>query len=182
VRIVLYTAASLDGYIARKDGSIDWLAVAERPGEDYGYAAFLAGVDALVMGRRTYEQVLTFGLWPYPGKATYVFTSRDLAAGRDDVTFVRGPVEAFAADLAARGHRRVWLVGGGSLNGAFLRQGLVDELIVSIIPVCLGEGIPLFQPPGRDLKFDLLESRSFPTGVVQLHCRAKQPECGPARP
>ncbi|MBI0583533.1 MAG: dihydrofolate reductase [Methanomassiliicoccus sp.] len=163
-RIVLYLAASLDGFIARRDGGIDWLPAMGK--EDYGYAQFLSGVDAVVMGRITYEQVLTLGPYPYAGKKGYVFTTA--RRGRDDnVEFVGGDIQTFVDGLRSSPGKDIWLVGGARLAQGFLRAGAVDRMILTIVPHLLGEGIPLFDG-GPEGPLVLMESRTFRDGLVQL--------------
>ena len=180
--ILYYVAASLDGFIAAPDGGIAWLAPFECSGEDYGYAAFYASTDALILGSRTYEQALTFDPWPYPGKPCWVFSRRLLSRARPEVTVTAQAPREVAAELDARGIRRAWLVGGGRLAAAFRAEGLISEIIVSIIPVILGAGIPLFAAPAADLAgspgpsqvsttgepLRLVEHKVYPNGVVQL--------------
>ena len=145
--ITLYIAVSVDGYIADADGGVGWLPSGDG-GDDYGYAAFYAGVDAIVMGRRTYEQVRGFGVpWPYPGKPAYVFTNRPPGDGGSDgdggghppeVEFIRSDAGAFVRNIAVRYASIVWLVGGADLAEQFRIAGLIDEYRVFIIPVILG--------------------------------------------
>jgi len=177
--ITLYIATSLDGYIARTDGGIDWLSMVEREGEDYGYAAFYESVDAIVSGSRTYELVLGFREWPYPGKISFVFTRRALRTDRDDVVFLPHDVKTGIAKIATQGFRRIWLVGGGALVGAFLRERLIDEYIISTLPILLGDGIRLFPPTGLEEPLELVSSRQFPSGLVQTHYR--RPHDSPER-
>lgn len=179
--VILYIACSLDGFIARRDGGIDWLSIVDREGEDYGYADFYASVDAVVMGRATYELTTSFEAWPYPGKKSVVFTRQRLRTVRDDVEFVSGDVAAVVSRLEGGGARRFWLVGGGELVTAFQRAHLIDEYIVSIIPILLGDGIPLFAPPGADAPLELLASRQYDSGLVQLHYRKPIVATGAAR-
>jgi dihydrofolate reductase len=167
-KVILYIAASLDGYIARANGDIDWLSSVERPGEDYGYAAFYSSLDALVMGRETYDLSLTFGEWPYPGKKSFVFTHRNLKSVRQDVAFLSSDVVNGVAAIEAQGFHSLWLVGGGALTRSFFQNDLIDEYIISIIPVLLGSGIPLFPPAGREQKLVLAKSTEYPSGLVQL--------------
>jgi len=170
--VILYIAVSLDGYIARKDGGIEWLAGVERPDTDYGYAAFYRSVDAALMGRKTWELALSFGDWPYPGKPSYVFTRQKLTSGRNDVTFTSAAPGQLLEELETRGCRRVWLVGGAELVAAFQKARLIDEYIVSVIPVILGEGIPLFLPTGVEQGLELVGSQRYPSGLVQMTYRA----------
>ncbi|WP_346291535.1 dihydrofolate reductase family protein [Sphaerothrix gracilis] len=167
---ILYIATSLDGYIAKADGSIDWLPVPESEA-DQGYAEFYASVDALVMGAATYEQVLGFGDWPYPGKPTYVLTQRDRTAPRADIRFC----QSMSALLAAtEPYQRVWLVGGGWLASAFMQQNLVDEYVVTLVPRILGTGISLYQSV-PEIELELVSAIPGALGLVTLHYqRAKQ--------
>lgn len=169
---ILQVATSLDGYIARLDGSIDWLPVPEEGGEDYGYTKFYNSIEALVMGSTTYEQVLGFGDWPYPGKFSYVLTTRNLSTTRTDVRFVKGGVEEVVEDVKKKGYKRVLLVGGGKVAASFMEKGLVSEYIIGVIPIILGAGISLYQSvPEQNL--DLIETNTFSSGVVGLRYRKK---------
>lgn len=177
--VILYVAASLDGYIARPDGAVDWLddlpAPADGPAEDYGYHDFFAGVGSVLMGRVTYEQIRSFGVdYPYPGTEGYVF-SRTRAGERDEnVQFVDvSDIFGLVAQLKATRDKTIWLVGGGQLVQEFLRLDLIDRIELFILPVILGEGIPLFPPPTPQLKLALAGSRSYDMGMVQLSYRRK---------
>jgi len=175
--VVLYIAASLDGYIARSDGGVDWLDDLPEPGDvpdkDYGYGEFFASVGAVLMGRITYEQVLSFGVdYPYPGTDGYVF-SRSRAGQRDDnVQFVDGTdMAAFVDRLKAAENGNIWLVGGGQLVREFLGLDLIDRFELFILPIALGEGIPMFPPPSPEVKLALAGCRSFDNGMVWLTYR-----------
>lgn len=168
LEVVYYVAASLDGYIATPGGGIDWLAPFEASGEDYGYARFYDSVDAVIVGSTTFQHSLTFGSWPYPGKPVWVFSSRALDVDRDDVTVTADAPDVVSREIEERGLCRAWLVGGGALAGSFRQAGLITELIVSVIPIILGEGIPLFGAPGPQRRLRLLESTPYPDGIVQL--------------
>ena len=172
-RIVYYVAASLDGFIADSTGGVDWLP--DGDSSDYRYAEFYAGVEALVMGRRTYDQALSFGDWPYPGKPAYVFAHSPPNDGPPEVQFVRGSAVDFAREIADRHAGTVWLVGGANLADQFRQAGLIDEYQIFVIPVILGRGIPLTsprhsgesrKPPPTQLK--LVGSQSYDDGVVML--------------
>jgi len=157
VEIIYYVASSLDGLIATPDGGIDWLKPYEGTNEDYGYAEFYASIEAVLLGRATYEKCLEFPEWPYAGKPYWVFSRSN---GNTPASVV--------AEMKARGLRRAWLVGGGKLAAAFRAAGLITEHIVAIVPVLLGAGIPLFDGPGPTQQLRLLSSRSFASGIVQL--------------
>ncbi|MEE9161911.1 MAG: dihydrofolate reductase family protein [Candidatus Neomarinimicrobiota bacterium] len=166
--VILYIATSLDGYIARPDGSVAWLSTYDRDDEDYGYAEFYGSIDALVMGSKTYEQVLGFGDWPYAGRPTYVLSRRDLEHQRGEVTIAPTRPDSLLQKLDAVGHKRVWLVGGAELAASFGKQGLIDEYIITIVPIVLGGGIPLFPSPGNEEQLELLKSKQYSSGLVQL--------------
>jgi len=174
-RIVYYVASSLDGYIAPADGSLDWLSAHESGGEDYGYAELYASVDAVLVGRRTYEQFLTFPDWPYAGRPCWVFSKRPVKAASPEVTVTADTPERAVSVLDALGLRRVWLVGGGQLAGAFRAAGLITEYIVTVLPVVLGAGTPLFAAPGPREDLRLVDSKKYVGGLVQL-CYRRQPE------
>jgi dihydrofolate reductase len=174
MQVTYYAAASEDGFIARPDGALDWLPPID-PAQDYGYAAFLATVDGVVMGRSTWRTLRSFGgSWPYGPRPGWVI-SRDAALEGD----APANVQASAFDLprlcqvwAARGLRRIWLVGGGQTAGAFLRAEAIDELILTTVPVRLREGVPLFgadNPLGCTLEgwAELGAQRRWPNGLTQ---------------
>lgn len=169
-RVKLYIAASLDGFIADRDGGVGWLDdihPSEADG-DFGYAEFYDSVGSLVMGRATYDQVLDFGAWPYPGKPSYVFTSHPPDGDHPNVEFISGDPRAFIKSLRAGSEQDIWLVGGGKLIASFREHGLIDEYIMTTIPVLLGDGIPLFpgnQTPGE---LRLVDVKRFDSGLAQL--------------
>ena len=170
-RVVLFIATSADGFIARPDGAIDWLPADD--GNDYGYNVFIKTVDTILMGRKTYEQVLTFGPFPYPDKRCYVFRRRRTPRKRatekpPSVRFVRGNPVAFVKRLRRQEGSTIWLVGGARLIQPLREAGLIDEYIISICPVFIGSGIPLFRNTKRQLPLKLTRSRAYKTGVVQL--------------
>jgi dihydrofolate reductase len=171
--IVLYIASSIDGYIARPDGSVDWLSVVDGFDTDYGYQAFYDSVDALLMGSNTYAQVQQFGDWPYTGKTAYVFSSRDWSDTLADVQIA--PPDVGATLPAIKHYHKVWLVGGAALVKSFHEAGLIDEYIISIIPVVLGDGIALFQSPLTEQPLKLLSAQHYASGLVQLHYQKYHP-------
>jgi dihydrofolate reductase len=162
-KVKLFIAISLDGYIARADGGIDWLFT----DADYGYTAFYDAVDTVVMGRKTYDLAMGFDEYPYPGKAGYVF-SRSRSAGDGRVTFVKDSPRSFVDNLRKLPGRDIWLVGGGELTRDFLAADLVDDMVISIHPILIGNGVPLFFPREGDLRLELVGSQSFPSGLVQI--------------
>lgn len=168
LRCSVYIAVSLDGYIARKDDRLDWLDRVQREGEDYGYAAFMSTIDVLVMGRRTYDVVRSFASWPYAGKRVVVLTSNATLEVRDGVERASGPL----SEIVKRYEGRAYIDGGETVR-SFLKEGLVDDLTLSIVPVILGSGIPLFASGLPERSLELEESRAFPSGLVQSRYRVK---------
>jgi len=166
----VFIATSLDGYIARPDGDIGWLLARDDPNEDHGYEAFIADKDAIVMGRGSYEKVATFDPWPYDRPVLVL--SRRLAGTpvpdrlRGKVRFADlAPPEAMRV-LAQEGARRVY-VDGGQVVQAFLCAGLVEDMVITTVPVLIGSGRPLFGALPADRDLSLVASRSFPSGLVQ---------------
>lgn len=168
--IILYIASSLDGFIAREDGSVDWLGYFDddETEEDYGYQELFGKVDIVLIGRRTYEQILGFGEWPYEGKRCVVFTHEPLAYSDERVEFVSEP-PAFLRSASEDKSALTWLVGGADLATHLLNKGLIDEIILTILPIVLGNGIPLFKEIHEDVKLKLMETKNFSNGFVQLH-------------
>ena len=170
-RISVYIAHSLDGYIADVDGSLDWL-FAAAGSEDYGYDEFMAGVDGLAMGRGTWDFIADEPDLPFGGRPVYVFTSRE-AKPRAGVQFwSRTPHQAVAAWEAA-GITHVYL-DGGRLISDFLAAGYVDDLVLTVIPVLLGDGKPLFHAVPRSTQLELTGTTPHPNGVVQLRYRVRR--------
>ena len=167
----VFCGLSLDGFIARPDGALDFLdGDGTAPMGDHGYEAFMASVDALVMGRRTFEVVLGFGQWPYT-KKVFVLSSGavDLARVKErgaDVELLNATPEEVVRQLAERGHKSLYIDGGGTIQ-RFLRAGLIDRLIITQVPVLIGQGIRLFGPLEKDIPLKLVASRSVPGGLVQ---------------
>jgi len=168
-RCSAFIATSLDGYIAGPGGSLDWLKMVERPGEDYGYQTFFDSVDALVLGRTTYDAVLGMGAWPYASKRCLVLTHRKGTPGHGEILLEATPSEALAR-LARHGVQHVYVDGGAVLR-QFLAAGLLDRLTLSVLPVVLGNGIPLFAPGGAERRLLLEDVRSWPSGLAQLRYR-----------
>jgi dihydrofolate reductase len=172
IQASVFIAQSLDGFIARKDGSIDWLNAqnaAVPPGEDCGYRAFIETIDVLIMGRNTFDHVLAFDPWPYDDLEIVVLSHRPLSLPegfRGKVGATAEPPRALLERLAQRGARRVYVDGGATIQ-AFLAEGLIDDLTLTTVPVLLGEGRPLFGPLARDVRLSLVASKAFPFGFVQ---------------
>jgi dihydrofolate reductase len=170
-------AASLDGFIARKDGSVDWL---ETSGEYAGgdtldpefVEAFLKTIDCYVMGSRTYETALNFEAkgfgWAYGDKPVFVLTSRDLSRTRETVEFYSGDLAQFVNGRLRPRFRSIWFVGGGVVSGECLRLGLADEVRYSILPILIGDGISFFEKLDRDVALHLAEVKAYKSGTVEL--------------
>lgn len=175
----VFIATSLDGYIARPDGGINWLLQANAvvpAGEDCGYQAFMATVDVLVMGRKTFEQALQFDPWPYAGKPVVVLSRHGVnvpAALRDEVSVSADVLPELLARLSTTGARKLY-IDGGEVIQSFLRAGLIDELTITVIPVLLGAGRPLFGPLDADVALTHVATHAYPFGFVQHHYRVQR--------
>lgn len=170
-KIQLFIAASLDGKIARPDGSVAWLEEYPNPDRrDYGYGDFYAGIGTVVMGRKTYEEILGFDVpWPYPDARTYVLTSsKELATPTPKTDLLHGIAPDTIRRIADTSDGNVWVVGGGEIISAFLTAGLVDEMTLTVIPRILGAGVPLFPDSTPETHLKLLSAEAFPSGFVNL--------------
>jgi dihydrofolate reductase len=168
VKISVYIAASMDGFIARQNGDLDWLPAGEEGGDDFGYTDFMSTIDHIVMGRNTFEKLLTFGAWHY-NKKVIVLTSRDLTIPSqlvDKVETLHLSPRELIHEMGRRGAKSIYLDGGVTIQH-FLREGLVNEMTITTIPILLGEGLSLFGKLEQDIKLELLISRSFKNGFVQ---------------
>ena len=164
--VSVFIGTSLDGFIARPNGDFDFLPPGG--GEPHGYDEFIASVDAIVMGRKTFETVLKLGPWPYGDKRVVVLSSRpvDLSAAREGVVeHMAGPPTQIVSQLAASGARHLYIDGGITIQG-FLRAGLIQRLIITRVPVLIGDGIPLFGALPRDIRLRHVATRQFPSGLV----------------
>ncbi|MBI3450130.1 MAG: dihydrofolate reductase [Acidobacteria bacterium] len=166
MKISVFVGVSVDGFIARRDGSFDFLP--EGGGEPHGYEEFMATVDALVVGRKTFETVLTLGVWPYAGKRVVVLSSRpmDVAAARGPVEQMSGTPAEIGARLAASGAKHLYVDGGITIQG-FLRAGLIQRLVITRVPVLIGQGIPLFGSLLRDVRLRHVATKAYASGLVQ---------------
>jgi dihydrofolate reductase len=169
--------ASLDGFIARADGSVDWLETSDefadgRTMDAGSIAAFLTTIDCYVMGSRTYETALGFEAkgfgWSYGDKPTFVLTSRTLPRNRDTVEFHSGDLTEFVDQRLRPSFRSIWFVGGGAVSGECLRLGLADEVRYSILPIVIGGGIAFFETLDRDIPLHLVEATAYRNGMVEL--------------
>lgn len=182
-RVTIHMAASLDGFIARKDGSVDWLETADEfvdgQAMDPGFVeAFLATIDCYVMGSRTYETALRFeaqGLgWSYGDKPTFILTSRKLPRVRDNVEFYAGDLTQLVNGRLRPAFRSIWFVGGGVVSAECLRRGLADEVSYSILPILIGDGIAFFEKLDRDIALHLAEVKAYKSGMVDLRYEVRR--------
>ena len=165
--ISVFVGTSLDGFIARPNDDLDWLPAGG--GEPHGYDEFMASVDALVIGRKTFEKVLTLDAWPYGDKRVVVLSSRtvDLSVARGGVVEqMAGPPAEIVAQLAASGAQHLYVDGGITIQ-RFLQAGLVQRLVITRVPVLIGEGIPLFGALPHDVRLCHVATRHYPSGLVQ---------------
>jgi dihydrofolate reductase len=171
----VFIATSLDGFIARPNGDLDWLPTDDSAG-DHGYGAFTAGIDAIVMGRGTYEKVLTFGDWPFT-KPVVVLSTRGVSVApalADRIVPMAGTPAEVSAQCAARGWHQLYIDGGVTIQG-FLAAGLVDRVIVTRVPVLLGQGLPLFGTVPQDIRLEHVRTQAFENGLVQSEYRVRHP-------
>ena len=176
-RVTIHMAASLDGFIARRDGRVDWLDTSDEfaAGDTMDPAfveAFLRTIDCYVMGSRTYETALRFEAqgsgWAYGDKPTFVLTSRQLPRTRESVEFRSGDLAQFVNGQLRPTFRTIWFVGGGVLSAECLRLGLADEVRYSILPVLIGDGIRFFERLDGDVALHLAEVKAYKNGMVEL--------------
>ena len=182
-RVTVHMAASLDGFIARKDGSVDWLETADEfAGGDtmdpQFVQAFLETIDCYVMGSRTYETALGFAArgfgWSYGDKPTFVLTRRELPRIRDTVEFYSGDLAQLVNARLRPAFRSIWFAGGGAVSGECLRRGLADEVRYSILPILIGDGIPFFEKLDRDVALHLTEVKAYVSGMVALRYEVRR--------
>ena len=186
-RVTVHMVASLDGFIARKDGAVDWLEVKDTfaGGETLDaetVRAFLASIDCYVMGARTYELALDFEArgfgWAYGDTPTIVLTHRALTKRRDTVEFYEGDVADLIDGRLRHAYSGIWVVGGGAVASECVRRGLVDEVRYSIVPILIGDGIPFFGALDADVALHLVESRAYATGMVALRYEVQTTSAG----
>lgn len=182
-KIIVYIATSADGYIARHDGDVDWLN-RPQPADGYGMDAFYKSIDAVIWGRKTYEPLLqkfaarkTKATAPTKKKArksralikNYIFSRNPPERFPANAEFVREPIKEFAKRLRSETGKDIWMMGGAGIIGSFLDEGEIDEFIIHVIPIFIGDGIPLVQPRHRSIPLELLSTKAWPDGVVRLH-------------
>lgn len=161
---------SLDGKIARSDGSVDWLNELPNPdNNDYGYEDFYASVDITLQGNTTYQQILGFpGSFPYPNTTNYVFSRQTDRKDTEHVQFVSGDIASFVKQRKEEEGQDIWLIGGGQINTVFLNAGLIDEMQLFVMPLVVGDGLPLFASTPIETQFNLFATERYPSGAVRL--------------
>lgn len=175
--IKLYIATSLDGFIAREDGSVDWLDDLPNPNKlDYGYNDFIRSIDTVIMGRKTYDEVLDFDIdWPYKDCTSHIVSRNAGFQVSTDRTLVLHDLSKKALqEMKENAEKDIWLVGGGELVTAFLNLQAIDEMIIFFMPIILGSGLRLFPGSPAESKYTLVDSQAFETGVVMMTYRPKK--------
>jgi dihydrofolate reductase len=182
-RVTIHMVASLDGFIARSDGGVDWLETADtfEPGETMSaeyVEEFLKTIDCYVMGSRTYETALDFDTrgfgWAYGDKPTFVLTSRTLPRTRDTVEFYSGDLARLVNDRLRSRFAGIWFVGGGAVSGDCLRLGLADEVRYSIVPILIGDGVSFFEGLDKNVALHLVEVKAYTNGMVALRYEVRK--------
>jgi dihydrofolate reductase len=167
-KVISNVAISLDGYISKLDGDITFLSIVEREGEDYGYSEFMKTIDTIVVGRKTYDKILSIG-FEYPkDKDVYVIT-RKSKPDNGRIKFYSGSLLSLISDLKNKEGKNIFCDGGSDIINQLLSENLFDEFIISVIPIILGEGIPLFRSKETGMKLKLINCQKYDTGLVQLH-------------
>ena len=166
--VILYIAMSLDGYIAKEDGDIGWLLEVEIPDEDYGYKDFVSTVDTVIMGRKTYDKVLSFGIeFPHKGRKCYVI-SKSRTGSDENVDYLNGDLRDLIASLKSEEGKDIFIDGGAETVFELMKNKLINKYVISIIPVMLGSGISLFKNGRPEEKLKFIESKTYQSGLVQL--------------
>lgn len=175
-RIIVHIASSADGYIARRDGELDWLTSRPAPKGFYGLPEFSRSIDAKILGRQTFDLSVKMGAKFGGDDAHYVFSRQAPPASIPrGVTFVTESIATFVERLRKEPGKNIWMMGGGNLIASFLDAGAIDEFIITVIPIFIGEGVPLIAPRHRDVPLHLVSAKPFPDSVVQLHYEVQQP-------
>ncbi len=174
-KVVLYIATSLDGYIADERGDISWLSIVETPGEDYGYGEFIKSVDTVIMGRKTYDKILSFGIeFPHRDKECYIIT-RQQKPPDGNITFYNGDMGELIKKLKEKSGKDIFIDGGAQVVNELMKLDLIDEYIISIIPIFLGSGIRLFEQGRPQMNLKLKSCKDFPSGLVQMNYERTRP-------
>ncbi|MBI5325141.1 MAG: dihydrofolate reductase [Ignavibacteriae bacterium] len=172
-KVIVYIAVSIDGYIAKKDGDISWLSIVEKEGEDYGYSDFIKTIDTVIMGRKTYDKVLSMvENFPHKDKKCYIITHTK-KPHQDNLEFYTGDLKELVSNLKSEKGNNIFIDGGSEIINYLMKCNLIDEFVISILPILLGDGIKLFKEGNPDDLYELLNVNTFDTGLVQLHYKKK---------
>ncbi|QDU29562.1 Dihydrofolate reductase [Anatilimnocola aggregata] len=168
-KVVLFIATSLDGFIASPDGTVDWLF----HDADYGYTEFMASIDAVVMGRKTWEQAKTFEAVPFAGKTVFVLARSNTSTADERIRFVQGEAPQILHQIRAEATKDIWLVGGGDVIQQFIAHDLIDEYRIFVHPVILGSGLPLFLPQAKMTTLSFVSNTPFQSGLIEMRYKRK---------
>lgn len=167
-KVILYIAQSLDGFIAREDNDIGWLSIVEQEGEDYGYGEFVKSIDTVIMGRKTYEKVLSYGIeFPHKKKKCYIL-SKTIKGSEGNLEFFNDSIESLISMLKNEKGKNIFIDGGSEVVKELRSKNLIDQYIISIIPIMIGKGIRLFKETDTENRVKLMDHKIFSTGLVQL--------------
>ena len=168
-KLILYIAMSLDGFIAKPDNDLSWLNIVEKEGEDYGYSNFCNTVDTIIIGRKTYDKVVSMGFDnPHPDKTTYII-SKTAKPSNGNLIYYSDDIKRLVTKFKSKSGKNIYCDGGAEIANLLLKENLLDEIIISVIPIILGNGIRLFKTNNTENKLNLVQSKSFKKGLVQLH-------------
>ncbi len=168
-KVILYISMSLDGYIASKDNSLEFLSMVEKEGQDYGYNEFVKSVDTVIIGRKTYEKVIDMGYeYPHTDKDVYILT-RTARHSIGTFKFYTGDLAQLIGELKSQSGKNIYCDGGAEIANDLMKKNLIDEYIISVIPILLGDGIKLFKDGRPELKLELVSIKQFEKGLTQLH-------------
>lgn len=168
-KVIIYIATSLDGYIAKPNDNLDFLSIVEQEGQDYGYADFVKTIDTVIVGRKTYDKVISMGIEsPYADKDTYIIT-RTPRPTIGSVKFYTGDLKSLVERLKSENGKNIFCDGGAEIVNELLKNDLIDEFVISIIPILVGNGTKLFNDGRPELKLDLASTKQFEKGLTQLH-------------
>jgi dihydrofolate reductase len=172
-KVMLFIAMSVDGYIAKPDGDISFLSVAEKPGEDYGYGDFIQQIDTVIMGRKTYDKVKGIGIpWPHADKQAYIIT-RSIVPSSENIIFYNGSPERLVNALKEKAGLNIFVDGGSEIINELFEYNLIDEMIIFTLPVLIGDGIPMFRKGIPEIPLELIRTKQYDTGVVEMHYKRK---------
>jgi len=168
-KVVLYIAMSVDGFIAKQNDDIDFLSLVEKGGEDYGYSDFVDSIDAILIGRKTYDRILAMGhQYPHRDKEVYII-SRTSQLKNGTFNYYTGSLKGLIAELRSKHGKNIYCDGGAEIVNELLKEDLIDEFVISIIPILLGEGLVLFKNGNAERSLKLISATHFEKGLVQVH-------------